>query len=691
MAVNLSPYGGVGAQFLDNSGNVLTGGKIFTYAAGTTTNQATYTTSVGNIPHSNPIILDASGRVPSGGEIWLTDGLSYKFILRDSNDVLIATYDNVIGINSNFVNFTNEQEIQTATAGQTVFNLTTTTYSPGTNSLSVFVDGVNQYGPGAQYAYLETDEDTVTFVNGLHVGALVKFTTSQLNSSSGVDAQQVSYIPPFTNSVATNVEFKLAQIVSVKDFGAVGDGVTDDSAAFQAAITYVASVGGGVVYAPMDTYKIDNTVIFCSNVEIDLQNSLIIGPGVGSVTDLFQSGFFLSGVVNTNIGTPLNTRAVFKGQIRNARIQDCGKALNLYNCIDNCEFSNIKFSNCTYAVYADNCFYGRFINLFSRNSAAGATNACFKFVNNPNVLQLESIFVTDRVLGFEIQGSPHGLKMLNCSAEQCETGVLVSGSSALDSSGPVMFDTCYFEGINNYGINFDGQGAKWNITVENCWFLFVGIAFKTSSDNALDQVEIRRSNKFLSVVTICDFTDNPYNGNNTLQLQQSDCTYDGTPVSPVGVFAALPGNIYLNKRSNVEATQVQYDYSSDDPFIKTKLHGTSLIPFEYEGGAGTVYSNIVPFCKHEAVGANPANFDVKVTTSIAADPYANMVLFDFQITDGSGPRKISGFAFGNTIYRLDVLAYTVAYSSVGGKLVLTIGGVSNTTVSYFLLGIVRHI
>jgi hypothetical protein len=94
MPVISSPIGGFAGQFFDNSGVILSGGKIYTYAAGTTTPQTTYTSVSGATPHSNPIVLDSAGRVP-GGEIWLTNGVSYKFVIETSTGVLIGTYDNV--------------------------------------------------------------------------------------------------------------------------------------------------------------------------------------------------------------------------------------------------------------------------------------------------------------------------------------------------------------------------------------------------------------------------------------------------------------------------------------------------------------------------------------------------------------------------------------------------------------------
>ena len=129
MAVFLSPIGGAGWQFFDNSGNVLTGGKLYTYAAGTTTPLASYTSSAGNTAHTNPIILDAAGRVP-GGEIWLSSA-RYKFALYTSVNVLIATYDNIAGAGVLLpINFTGD--------GSTV------AYSVSGNVVSVYINGVYQ-------------------------------------------------------------------------------------------------------------------------------------------------------------------------------------------------------------------------------------------------------------------------------------------------------------------------------------------------------------------------------------------------------------------------------------------------------------------------------------------------------------------------------------------------------------------
>lgn len=97
MTVNISLFAGAGAQFFDNNGVILSGGKLYTYAAGTSTPATTYTSSAGNVAHTNPIVLDSAGRVPS--EIWLTSGSSYKFILKTSADVTIGTYDNITGAN----------------------------------------------------------------------------------------------------------------------------------------------------------------------------------------------------------------------------------------------------------------------------------------------------------------------------------------------------------------------------------------------------------------------------------------------------------------------------------------------------------------------------------------------------------------------------------------------------------------
>lgn len=95
MTVSLSPIGNSMIPFLNNSGIPLNAGQLYTYSAGTTTPQTTYTSNTGLIANTNPIILGTNGIAPS--PIWLTDNVSYKFVLKDSNGVTLETYDNING------------------------------------------------------------------------------------------------------------------------------------------------------------------------------------------------------------------------------------------------------------------------------------------------------------------------------------------------------------------------------------------------------------------------------------------------------------------------------------------------------------------------------------------------------------------------------------------------------------------
>jgi hypothetical protein len=99
-------------QFFTATGVPLVGGKLYTYTAGTTTALATYTDSTATTANTNPIILDARGEC----SLWVGSA-QYKFVLRDSLDVLIWTADN---INSS-ISTTNLTLTGTVTGGNASF------------------------------------------------------------------------------------------------------------------------------------------------------------------------------------------------------------------------------------------------------------------------------------------------------------------------------------------------------------------------------------------------------------------------------------------------------------------------------------------------------------------------------------------------------------------------------------------
>lgn len=173
MSVYLSPVGGAGssAQFFDGSGNPLTGGKLYTYAAGTSTPQVSYTTSAGNVAHTNPIELDAAGRVPAGGEIWLADTTAYKFVLQTSAGASIATWDNIWGIGTVGGSQVRVPVIfnATGTGATTIYSLVTSPTSE--NTTNVYINGVYQ-----QKNTYTVVGSTLTFSSAPPVTSLIEVT-----------------------------------------------------------------------------------------------------------------------------------------------------------------------------------------------------------------------------------------------------------------------------------------------------------------------------------------------------------------------------------------------------------------------------------------------------------------------------------------------------------------------------------
>lgn len=167
MTVLLSPN--AKQQFFTSGSVAAAGYLLYTYAANSTTPQATYTNRAGSVANTNPIVLDARGEAT----IYLTPGVVYDYVLKTDQDVTVWTREDV--------------------------------------------------------------------------------------SAAAGDATAVMFTASSTGAVERWVSEKLSERLSIKDFGAVGDGVTDDSTAFSKLVTYVnsrSSNRGTVVYIPDGTYLV---------------------------------------------------------------------------------------------------------------------------------------------------------------------------------------------------------------------------------------------------------------------------------------------------------------------------------------------------------------------------------------------------------------------------------------------------
>ena len=148
-------------QFFANDGSFLVGGKLYTYAAGTTTPLATYTTSTGLIANTNPVILDSRGEA----SVWLTSA-KYKFVLKTAADVEISTQDQLQGYAS----------------------------ADGTNAYGTWPISISGNAATATLATTATTATTALGVTGGYVSRIIAGTNVTVAPTSGIGDVTVNMV-----------------------------------------------------------------------------------------------------------------------------------------------------------------------------------------------------------------------------------------------------------------------------------------------------------------------------------------------------------------------------------------------------------------------------------------------------------------------------------------------------------------
>lgn len=261
----------------------------------------------------------------------------------------------------------------------------------------------------------------------------------------GPDASAaIGFIQDGTDAVATTVQVKLRQIVSVIDFGAVGDGVTDDTAAFVAAYDYAVANGKGL-YIPAGTYRA-YLVIKASNFTIFGDGSattIIKLPDYATHTIIVGSG------PSTQTGVPcvLDFGQIGAGNDAEPRSGAHLHGLTLDGNRDNTEAPSsdifgwgltfTAFSNVTYHdIVAQNCHcggFGTFINSNFHAASNWRAKNCGFALGHP---------------GFDVNSSKYG--------------VWSSGSVDSSKNGVRIIDNCWNNKLDCSVYNAENSGFIYN-------------------------------------------------------------------------------------------------------------------------------------------------------------------------------------------------------------------------------------
>lgn len=271
--------------FTDKSGSPLDNGYL--YFGEVNKNPETnpiqvYYDSAFTQPAAQPLRTSNGYVMRNGSPALIYADSQFSVTVRDKNNALVIYSPVGYGIDpASAVTGSVTVQDQTGDGTTVTFGMGA---SPNTkNATNVYIDGV--YQEKDTYSISGT---SITFSEAPPLNAGIEIVSQESPLIGGASASQTSYNEGSVGAVNTTVKAKLQETVSVKDFGAVGDGVTDDSDAIRSAIST-----GNMVYFPNGRYVYDGTVI--TNSVVRIQGEVM--PTVNSAKTDLDNGAIILGTL----------------------------------------------------------------------------------------------------------------------------------------------------------------------------------------------------------------------------------------------------------------------------------------------------------------------------------------------------------------------------------------------------------
>jgi len=486
--------------------------------------------------------------------------------------------------------------------------------------------------------------------------------------------------PPNTVGRAVNDAALGVVVRSVRQYGAVLDGVTDDGPAIRRALDDMPATGGILDWPEGSQCKIVGTIFIPQRtptltvegwgIGLRGNNSQIIGDGTSTV---FESGTGNFSTVSlggaTNFGQPNESVASihYNSSIRGFNFKNCGKPVRLFNWLHGCTLKELYATNfSTFETFR--CFYLSLMDIQGRplQDARLADTPIFLFRDSNNTMTFNNVHCSGitsggvpKGTGWEFDAGVQGVVLPGgCSSEGCVTGIKLK--SIVYS---MAIDGFYLE-ANSTAIASVGANLL-NLTIDNCEFEDNGTDL--SVDNWIDGY-FGSGNRTENSVTFGNGCTNEVR----LPAQTlSDLNHTTWAPLPAGWTVPAGCKVVRNDLIFNSATGFNAGWFRN---ASDSSGGTGIAPLRFTGECFNVGS-VIPYCTVGGVGTGTLTIDTKIVWN----PNLSSIRFDLSVIHSSTSTIAGVVSANNTVFRDDATAFTVVPSDNAGFVRLTLGGFGTIT------------